>query len=236
MRKLIAIGAMVLLTGFVAAGQFHYAFYYDLSGGQDLEINLLNTMPWVNDVTIEVHDAYGGLIWDSSGTVDANASVYVELGENVPVADTHWGVVVVDSTDRLIVGLEYYKNGALVSMGTIYAEVPEIDPSEPFWLGAYYTQVGDAETAYIVMNPWPTTARCEVTVYDADGGEVHTQEFVLGPYESEYVQLTPIIGSGGLLYGLVDVMMEGQVVVLALEHTGRGCGDLEIVNVTEYYY
>jgi len=193
-------------------------------------------MPRVNEVAIEVHDAYGGLIWDTSGTVAEYASAYVRLGDNIQSAAANWGVVIVDSTDRLIIGLEYYKDGLLVSMGTIYAQVPEIDPNEPFWLGAYYTQVGDAETAYIVMNPWATTARCTITAYDADGAAVDSQEFVLGPYESEYVQLTTVIGTGSLMYGLLDVRMEGQVVVLALEHTGRGCSGLEIVNVTEYYF
>jgi hypothetical protein len=236
MRKAIAIGAIVLSVGLAATGQFHYAFYYDLSGGQDLEINVMNTMPWANEIVIEVHDAYGGLIWDSSGTVDGYATAYVKLGKNVPSSDFTWGVVTVRSADRVIIGLEYFKEGLLISMDTVYNEMPTIDAGEPYWLGTYYTQVGDAETAFIVMNPWETTAWCGVTAYDADGASVYSQEFVLGPYESEYVRLGNEIGTGGLLYGLLDVQMEGQLVVLALEYTGRGCSGLEIDNVTEYYF
>jgi len=236
MKRILAIGVIVLSVGLAAMGQFHYAFYYDLSGGQDLEVDLLNTMPWDNDIAIEVHDAYGGLVWDSSGTVGAYAATYVRLSDSIASANTNWGVVIVNSTDRLIIGLEYYKDGVIVSMGTIYAEVPSVDPAEPFWLGAYYTQVGGAETAYIVMNPWAVTVQCSVTAYNADGAAVHSRDFVLSPYESEYVSLTAMTGSGSLVYGLLDVRMEGQVVVLALEHTGRGCSGLEIVNVTEYYY
>ena len=236
MKTLAAISAIVLAVGLVAAGQFHYAFYYDLSGGQDLEINIMNTMPWSNNVTIDVHDAYGGLIWDSYATLDGYSTVYVRLGDEIPSGGTNWGVVTVDSEDRVIVGLEYYMDDLLVSMDTVYDEIPQISADEPYWLGTYYTQVGDAETAYVVMNPWPTTARCAVTAYDANGSAVHFLEFVLGPYESEYVLLSGEIGSGGLMYGLLDVQMEGQVVVLALEYTGRGCSGLEIDNVTEYYF
>jgi len=236
MRKAIAIGAIVLSIGLVAMGQFHYAFYYDLSGGQDLELNLMNTMPRTADVAIEVHDAYGGLVWDSFGSVLGYATVYVRLSDDIPSVSTNWGVVTVDSNERVIIGLEYFKDGRLVSMDTVYDEIPTIDPSEPYWLGTYYTQVGDAETAYIVMNPWETTAWCAVAAYDADGALIYSQEFVLGPYESEYVRLGDEIGTGGLLYGLLDVQMEGQLVVLALEYTGRGCSGLEIDNVTEFYF
>jgi len=236
MKKALAMAAIVVSVGLVAVGQFHYAFYYDLSGGQDLEINLMNTMPWSNEVVLEVHDAYGGLLWESDGTMDGYETVYVRLGDEIPSGSTNWGVVTVDSEDRIIVGLEYYMDGLLVSMDTVYDEVPVIDAGEPYWLGTYYTQVGGAETAYIVMNPWATTARCEVTAYDAEGDAVHYLEFVLGPYESEYVLLSNEIGSGGLLYGFLDVAMEDQVVIVALEYIGRGCSELEIDNVTEYYF
>jgi len=236
MRKTIAVGAIILAVGLAAMGQFHYAFYYDLSGGQDLEVNIMNTMPWTNDTTVEVHDAYGGLIWESAASIDGNATVYVRLGESIVAEATHWGVVTVDSEDQVIIGLEYYKDDLLVSVDTVYSSVPTINQDELYWMGTYYTQVGDASTAFVVMNPWATTGACAVTIYDGNGEAVYSQEFILGPYESEYVQLDNEIGSTGLSYGLLDVAMEGQLVILALEYTGRGCSELEIDNVSEYYF
>lgn len=236
MRKLIAIAVIVLLTGFVAAGQFHYAFYYDLSGGQDLEVNLINTMPWTNELMIVAHDAYGGEIWSTTAELSGYESLFVRLGDDIASDSFHWGVVTVDSSDQLIIGLEYFSEGLLISVDTVYNEIPVLNPDEPFWLGTYYTQVGDAETAYIVMNPWATTARCTVDVYGADGEWLYTQDFVLGPYESEYVNLGDEIGSGGLIWGFLDVSMEDVSVIIALEYTGRGCSGLEIDNVTEFYF
>jgi len=236
MRTAMAVGALVLLVGLVAVGQFHYAFYYDLSGGQDLEINLINTMPWANDVGIEVHDAYGGLIWDSYGTVDSYATVYVRLGDEIPPGSTYWGVVTVDSEERLVIGLEYFSDDLLISVDTVYSDIPVLDPAEPFWLGTYYTQVGSAETAFIVMNPWASTATCSISAYDSDGNWLETWDFILGPYEAEYVWLGDYIASSGMSWGFLDVSMEDVSLILALEYTGRGCSGLEIDNVTEYYF
>ena len=236
MRKVIAIGAIVLSIGFVAMGQFHYAFYYDLSGGQDLEVNLINTMPWANDVFMAVHDAYGEEIWSTTAELTGYEPAYVRLGENIAGDDYNWGVVTVDSSDRLIIGLEYFKDGLLISIDTVYIETPVLNPDEQFWLGTYYTQVGDAETAYIVMNPWASIASCSVAVYDANGEPIYSEDFVLGPYEAEYVSLRDAVGSGGLAWGFLDVSMEDVSVIIAVEYSGRGCSGLEIDNVTEYYF
>jgi len=236
MRKALAIVAIVLSVGLAAAGQFHYAFYYDLSGGQDLEVNLINTMPWETDVVMTVHDAYGGEIWSTSAVLGGYEPGFVRLGENIASDTVHWGVVTVESSDRLIIGLEYFADGLLISVDTVYTEIPVLDADEAFWLGTYYTQAGDARTAYVVMNPWSQTARCSVDVYDANGDWLSARDFVLGPYESEYVALEDEVGSGSLVWGFLDVSMENVSVIVALEYTGRGCSGLEIDNVTEFYF
>ena len=114
-------------------------------------------------------------------------------------------------------------------------EVPLLDPAVPFWLGAYYTQYREAETAFILMNPWGMFASCTVTAYNSSGVAVYARDFDLNPYESEYVKLATVMGQGDVLWGLLDVRMEGASVILALEYS-RGAGSLEIDNVTEFYF
>ncbi len=236
MKRILACVAIVLMAGVAVFGQFHYGFYYDLSGGRDLEINLMNTMPWENGVTIEVHDAFGNLIWESYGPIPGHSTVYVRLGNDIPAGATHWGVVTVDSTDRVVIGLEYFADEALVSVDTIYNEIPIVEAGESYWIGSYYSQVVDVDTAFVVMNPWPSDSLCTVSAYNANGVPVYTRDFWLAPYESEFVALGQEIGSGSLLYGLLDVRLEGQLVVLAIEYHGRGCSGLEIDNITEFYF
>jgi hypothetical protein len=236
MKTLVLVIAMASICGLGAAAQFHYAFDYDLPAGQDVEINVMNPMFGPTDFMLTVHDAYGAAIWSVSDTLASAESGYVVLSERVPYADYPWGVVTVDSADRLIFGLEYYKNDQLVSIDSVVTEVPELNTYETFWLGSYYSQVGYSETAFIVMNPWATTTSCTIRAYDNSGYNVYSQDFTLSPYESEYVELKDAIGSGGSLWGLLDVTMQYHAVVIALEYYGRGCSGLVIDNVTDFYY
>jgi len=236
LKSLFLLIAMVALIGVGASAQYHYAFYYDTTGGQDLEVNLLNAMPRENGFALSAHDAYGGELWSTEGTITGNHAAVIRLGDYVPASDLAWGVVTVDSVEQLVIGLEYFMEDELVAIDTIYREAPALNPNEDFWLGAYYNQVGESETALIVMNPWETTGGCTIVVRSSDGQTLYQSDFVLGPHESEYVPLTNEIGHGNLLWGFVDVRMTGQSVVLALEYYGRGCAGLEIDNVTEYYY
>jgi len=236
MKRLILLIAISVLFGVVANGQYHYAFYYDTTGGQDLEVSLLNTMPRDNGFTVTVHDAYGGELWSLGGSLAPNQAVPLRLADYLPASEFAWGVVTVDSAEQLVIGLEYFLDEKLISIDTIYREAPVLNPNEDFWLGAYYNQVGSSETALIVMNPWATTGGCSITVRTSDGTTVYQQEFVLGPHESEYIPLTDELGHGNLLWGFVDVGMSGQSVILAVEYYGRGCAGLEIDNITEYYY
>jgi hypothetical protein len=235
MRALLLSLGVVLLAGLGVAAQYHYAFYYDLTGGQDLEINIINPMFETTSFTLSVHDAYGAEIWSLSDTVDSAQAGYIMLGDRVPSSDFPWGVVTVQSSDRLLFGLEYYLDGEPVSINNIASEVPVLSADEPYWLGGYYSQAGASKTAVIVMNPWAMTTSCAVNAYNQDGYKVYTRELTLGPYESEYLDLNAAVGSGTALWGFLDVAMQSRAVVVAVEYYGRGSG-LLIDNITEYYY
>jgi hypothetical protein len=236
MRHALVLGVLMLLVGATGAAQFHYAFYYNTLGERDLEISLISTVPDMSRYAIAVHDAYGAEIWSYSGELGPGASDVVSLRSRVAGIPYAWGVVTLESSGRFLIGLEYSVGGVLVSTDTVSSEVPVLDPTEPFWLGAYYTQVRDASTTYVVMNPWNEAVTCTVTVFNSLGTAIDVRQLTLAPFESEDVGLTPILGHGSLLWGLLNVRMQGRSVVLGLEYTGRGAGGLEVENVTQYYY
>ena len=181
-------------------------------------------------------DAYGTRIWSDSSALTSAASGYILLSDVVPQTDASWGLVNVSSTERLLFGLEYLLNGRLVSVGSLVTEVSPFADDEPYWLGAYYSQAGDARTAAIVMNPWPESTACLLQVYSRDGYPLYSRDLLLAPYEAEYIDLTGVLGTGALIWGLVDITMRDRPVILALEYYGRGCDGLIIENVTAPYY
>jgi hypothetical protein len=236
MKRFLMLVGFLLFLAVPAVAQYHYAFYYDITGGQDVEINVLNPMFTTTNFAITVHDAFGEEIWATADSLASAQSGYLRLGDEVPYSDLAWGIVTVDSSDRLIIGIEYLLDYEVVSIDTVVTEVPALNPSETYWLGTYYSQVGDSETAFIVMNPWPEETTCTVTAYNSDAVTVYERTFTLAAHESEYVDLTSALGSGGLLWGLLDVTMQDRAVIVALEYYGRGCSGLEIDNVTEFYF
>ena len=236
MRKLALALLVCALVGVAGAAQYRYAFYHDNTPGQDVEINLLNTMDWTADVSIDVYDAYGDLVWSDYGSIPAVSGGYWSLSDSVPSYSTNYGVVIVESSERLVIGLEYYSGGQLVSVDTVYEEVPVLSSGELYWLGAYYTQVQPSSTGMILMNPWSFPTACTVTVYDTVGTEVYSQDFVLSGYETVYHDLTDFLGHGAYMWGLLDVQMQDRAVILAMEYYNRGCAQLEIDNVTDYYF
>jgi hypothetical protein len=236
MKRLTLFLTLIVVFTFGAIAQHQYAFYYDLSGGQDLEINFLNPMFDSATFVITVYDAFGSRLWSESETLGTAEAGFVFLGDMVPRTDASWGLATVNSTRPLILGLEYSLNGEIVSIETILSEVPSLDTDDPFWTGAYYSQAGDSRTAAIVMNPWPESTAFIVNVYNRSGYTLYSRELSLGAYEAEYIDLTGMLGSGSLVWGLIDITMQYHSVVLALEYYGRGCSGLFIQNVTNTYY
>ncbi len=232
MRKVLMLALVLALGSILAWGQYFYAFYYDRSGGQDLEMNLLNTMPDPAQVRVNVYDAYGARLWARSQAVAGYGGAFVQLGRYVPEGNAHWGLVTVHSDAPLVLGLEYLLGGELVSVDHVNQTVPELNPGESYWLGAYWSQVGDASTGVIVLNPWDEVVACYVTIYRQDGAVLYEEELWLDPREATFYDLERAFGHGPFLWGLVDVEMAGKAVVVAVEYYGRG---LRVNNVTQYY-
>ena len=233
MRYAALVVCIVIGIGAAGVAQHQYAFYYDLSGGQDLMINMMNTMEESSAYLIEVYDAWGNLLWQKTGELAAYEAEFYKLGEFVAAGDTNWGVTTVASEEQLVIGLEYLAGGELVSIDNVSQEVPELEGGVPYWLGAYYTQAEGLSTGVIVMNPHDEAASVSVSLRNPNGELLYSQDIDLAPYESEYLDLDKVVGQGGLIWGLVDVQMQENAVVVAVEYYGER---LEVDNITEYYF
>ena len=226
------VGFLLVSAGLIGFGQHFYAFYYDLSGGQDLSVNLMNPMTSQSGYQLKVYDANGNLLWQKIGLLDTYEADYYLLSDFVPTDTNSWGVVAVESDELLVIGLEYLAGGTLVSLDTVFQEVPVLDENN-YWLGGYYTQAEGTTTGVIVMNPWAAPTSVTVTVYNPLGKPLYQREVNLEGHASAFIDLEAELGTGGLLWGLVDVKMAGQAVVIAMEYYGEV---LDIKNITTYYF
>ncbi len=234
MKNLVAVAIILSLWGLAGIGSELYGFYYDRSAGQDLSVNLLNPTTDPTYYLVTAYDAYGNALWQTDGTLNPYEGVFYTLSDYIAAATNNWGLVTVESGAELVIGLEYLLNGELISLDVITRPVPQVMPGLPYWLGAYYSQAAAVTTGLVVINPWNTPTSVMVEIYGPDSELLYTATANLAPHAAEFLDLEEAIGKGGRIWGLVDVTMGGQSVILALEYYYRG--KLEVENVLTSYF
>jgi len=234
MKRALVLVLLVLSVGVAAAAQHTYAFYYNLQLGRDLVVNVMNTENVSASFTIEAYDAWGSLLWFESFQMMRLASYVHTMGESVPAGN--WGVVVIQSDRRLVIGLEYLNGGSLVSTDNIYQEAPVLASGVSYWSGAYYSLAGGAETAIVLLNPFPVPTSCRLIVHMQGGEIAFEQVFEFSPYEGFFINLSDYIPLGMYTWGFADVLMVESAVILAVEYYNLGCSGLEVDNISSFYY
>lgn len=214
-KAFVATAVLLVLAGGLAHGQNIYAFFYSRTGGQDLEVNLLNTSNGPTNYLINAYDAWGNEVWEETGTLAPHDATFRTVSDAIPEGEGNWGVMIVASQERLIIGLEYSLQDRLHSVDMIGHAllVPEVGSS--YRIGAYHTEVSNAATSLLVMNPWPVDIAGRLVVYGNDGAVVHQAELALLPYESDVYNLAELAGQSSKTWGVVEVTVDGASVVLA---------------------
>lgn len=214
-RAFVAAAVLLVLAGGLAHGQSIYAFFYSRTAEQDLEINLLNTSSNPTNYLLNAYDAWGNGIWEETGTLAPHDATFHTASDAIPAAEGNWGVIVVASQERLIIGLEYSLQDHLHSVDMIGHAllVPEVGSS--YQIGAYHTEVSSAVTSLFVMNPWPVEIAGRLVVYGNDGAVVHQAKLTLLPYESDVYNLAELAGQSSKTWGIVEIVVDDANVVVA---------------------
>lgn len=218
---LLVLGLLVVML--FASGQHRYAFHYSRAAGQDLEINLCNTAAKESSYTIQIYDPWGKLLWEGNGTLQPYDAVYYLVSNCVPEEkETNWGVVIVDSQEPLVLGLEYYVKGAVHSVDVVDTEIPAPEAKAVFRTVSYYSQIPQAFTAIVLMNPWNQAVSGRLVVYQSDGSIANQMDFTLKAYEANSYSLAKLVGEGSKLWGLVEVLTNDGPVVLTCKFVISG--------------
>ncbi|MDQ7038449.1 MAG: hypothetical protein Q9N26_04520, partial [Aquificota bacterium] len=221
MKKFTAVAIAVFVWSLLGIGSNFYSFYYDRSAGQDLSINLLNPTPNHAYYLITVYDVYGNGLWQTNGTLTPHEGVFYTLSDYITGDTNNWGLVTVETGSELVIGLEYLLEGELISTDVITEPLHPM-PNAPYWLASYYSQAAEVSTGVIVLNPWNTFTSLIIGIYSPDGEPLYTTTVNLPPHAGKFLDLESAVGKGGKIWGLVDVTMGGQSVVLAMEYYYQG--------------
>ena len=214
-RVFVAAAVLVVLASGLAHAQNIYAFFYSRTGGQDLEVNLLNTSSSPSNYLINAYDAWGNALWEETGTLAPHDATFRTASDAIPEGEGNWGVMIVVSQERLTIGLEYSLQNRLHSIDVIGHALLIPEAGSSYRIGAYHTEVADTVTSLFVMNPWPVEIEGRLVVYGNDGAVVHQEELTLLPYESDVYNLADLAGQGSKTWGLVEVAVDDADVVLA---------------------
>ena len=237
MFKRIVVGvislALVALLGGLANAQSLYAFFYSRAAGQDLEINLLNPAATQTNYLINAYDAWGNAVWEETGTLAAKDASFYTISDAIPEADSNWGVIVVASQERLMIGLEYSLKGRLHSVDMIGHALLVPEAGTSYQIGAYHTEVSDAVTSLVVMNPWAVETTGQLVVYGNDGAAIYQAELTLSPYESNAYNLAELAGQSSKTWGVAEVTINQASVVLACKYFKDGL--LQVENFAEVW-
>ncbi|MCR4392535.1 MAG: hypothetical protein NUV94_07225 [Candidatus Acetothermia bacterium] len=215
MRKIVILIVGLVFVGALAWGQHFYAVHYSRAGGQDLEISLCNTTGKDSSYTIRAYDPWGKPLWEATGVLRPHNAAFHLIGNQVPEKETNWGVLVVDSQEPLVLGLEYSAKGRLHSVDIVSTVVPAREAGTAFQVAGYYSQVPDSFMALAVMNPWDQAVSGRLVVYKSDGSVAYQGDISLAAYESNSYSLAKLVGEDVTLWGLVEVVTDGAPVVMA---------------------
>jgi hypothetical protein len=219
----------VIATSIAVSAQHVYAIYYSRSPEQDLEVNLVNTTASDNAYEISAFDVLGNPSWQTTGQLAANDTTFYLLSDQLPEGPAQWGVLVVVSASRLVLGLEYSYQGQLHTIDVVADEV--VIPSEgtAYSLVAYHTEVGQAVTGVILMNPFTIDAAGRLIVRGSDGSVLDQIDVTLTPRESDIYNLADLVGQAGRNWGSVELQIDQGMMVLACKYIKSGI--LQVANV-----
>jgi len=227
---------IIISVGLVCGGKEMYVGYYDISRFQDTEITIMNVGLKGANYVLHVYNAYGEQIFLSIGALDAGASAFYRLSEEIEKEPDNWGLFLIETAEKsfLALGIEYFVGDTLISIDNIVEPIPKLGINRRYWYCMYYVNAGHADTGLIVMNPWWGDTTVTVYLREQDGTLLSKRTVELSAHNSFFIDLEEYIGHSETFWGIIDVVAENPI-ALACEYYNRANSRLEIDNVYNYY-
>jgi len=231
MRRAAVLLLGLVVIGALASAQELYAFYYSRSPGRDMELNLMNTTSSQVQYEIRAYDAWGNQVWETTGDLAPKDAAFYLLSEQIPEDASHWGVLTVVATERLVIAPEYYVNGQPMAFDLVISSVSPVQEGSAYQLTLYHSEVTESGTGLVILNPWDQEVSGRLGIYRSDGSILGTTSFTLKPHESTFLNLVLLVGQGTRNWGLVEVATNDRSIVAAIIRVVGGA--MQVKNVTQ---
>ena len=232
MIRRIVLGASLLLLALsaVASAQHMYVMYYSRSPQQDLEVSLVNATSNDAAFRIDAYDVAGTLTWQDTGQLAPHDSTFRVLSSVIDEDPAQWGVLLVVSDQEICIGLEYSFQETLYAVDLVMDEVTVPQDGTVYSLTAYHTEVGDAITALMALNPFSIEAHGLLNIYASDGSLSHQEELTVPGHGATIFNVAELVGQGSRNWGGVELLIDRGMLALSCKFLKSGI--VQVDNVT----
>lgn len=228
MKKILVAFAMLFSMIIFAA---NYGFYHDSTPGRNTAIMVSNLSDENAYFRVVVYDYEGKEIWKDTFRSKPYETVHIDLVQKIPQSDRNWGLALIQCDQLLYISVLYKDREMLFCRNHVIEPVQTSSDAKYYWYGINYTNFGNAETAFALINTSNKTSEVYVWVYDYAGNVVKELSGNVSAKASAYVDLTKELNSQ--TSGVVDIRSTEPIVV-GIEYYQSG--EIWIIeNIVDWY-
>lgn len=208
MKKALIFFVAILSTILFAA---NYGLYHDSTPGRNTAIVVSNLSDENAYFRVVAYDYEGKEIWKDTFRSKPYETVHIDLVQKIPQSEKNWGLVLIQCDQLLYISVLYKDREMLFSRDHVIEPVQVSSDAKYYWYGINYTNFGNAETAFALMNTSNKTSDVYLWVYDYAGNVIKELSGNISAKASAYVDLTKELSSQ--TSGVIDIRSTEPIVV-----------------------
>ncbi|MGJ8454075.1 hypothetical protein ACSFC1_02075 [Pseudothermotoga sp. U03pept] len=228
MKKTLGVLLILLSVICIAA---NYGLYHDSTPGRNTAVLVSNLSDESAYFRMIVYDYEGKELWKETFKSKPYETILVDLSQKFPQSDRNWGLVFFQSDQLLYLSVLYRDGDMLFCRNHVIEPVQTSSDAKYYWYGVNYTNFGNSETAFSIINTSNKTNDLYLWVYDYAGNVIRELSGSVSPKSAVYVDLAKELSSQTT--GVVDIRSTEPIVIGVEYYQG---GEIWIIeNIVDWY-
>jgi len=228
MKRTLGVLLIFLSAICIAA---NYGLYHDSTPGRNTAVLISNLSDESAYFRMIVYDYEGKELWKETFKSKPYETILVDLSQKFPQSDRNWGLVFFQSDQLLYLSVLYRDGDMLFCRNHVIEPVQTSSEAKYYWYGVNYTNFGNSETAFSVMNTSNKATDLYLWVYDYAGKVIRELSGSVSPKSAVYVDLAKELTSQTT--GVVDIRSTEPIVIGVEYYQG---GEIWIIeNIVDWY-